>query len=610
MTTGARRISFGKGLLIIFAVALALRLVVCWELRDTSAVNTPASVTDMATYKELALAIRQGNWPAFFDYQPFYYTVFLPIAYFLSPDGSAWAPMLLQALVGAVTCVLAALTAAQLFGRRGGYLAGALLAISRFHIFYTPFLLLEVCFAFWAALVLYALVRLMRQFSWKWSALLGFACAGALLTRGNALLWLPGIGALILWRGWKQWRPLALVATAFILAYVLPIAPYSIHNSRAMGHFCGASVAGNKVLSLGNSPEAPAGGLEYPRTYYAWNADEESGKQSVLSHILQWAKEEPAAFLELEVRSLLLFWDHTEIPNNVCIDINGKDSKLLNLPLLLPWGILGALGFAGLLLNSWCLRKTRLAATWMTLAFWGATSAFYLLARFRIGFLPILCIGAAGGIMEVIRRIQTARRHPTQQNRNRLAWGGIAVLVAFFVVDIAHDTYCDLVMPAFFRTAKPNGIALEYNDEKVIYDHGPLGFGGTILLGVPKEGTEITKSFAVPEKYLSAEPKSQRLLLRIANSAIPDGTHTNARLALDGKELHATNTIVTDRTIQWIQFDFQAPVTQNPKFTVSLPPDRLFQSGAIAFDIQRDYQRTLLNGEPFPAEATAELILD
>lgn len=598
-----KRIDFKKACWLVFAIALLVRLIVCWQLSGIHSVVSPSDVTDMETYRRLALEIRQGHWPAVFDYQPFYYTLFLPAAYVFSPKGGVWPPMLLQALVGAFTCLLATHTAARLFGRTTGIIAGLLLAVSKFHVFYTPFLLLEVWFAFWTALTLYAAVRLMQKFNWKWGMLLGAACAGALLTRGNALLWTPGLAALILWRGWKSRKQMAAVIAAAAVAFIIPIAPYSIHNSFNSNKLCGASVAGGKVLSLGNSPEAPAGGLEYPRTYYAWAEDEAAGGKTVARHILDWAKSEPLVFLEQKCRALLLFWDATEIPNNVSIDVDGKASPLLRL--LLPWSILGALGLFGLLVCGWKPRASRLAALWLAMAFWGSTSAFYLLARFRVGFLPVLCVFAAAGIVELCRRIVQSKRIHTPRARNRLSVAAFALLFSIYIVDFAHDAYCQDLMPRVFRSLRPQGIALDLPWERVVYDHGPLGFGGGVPLELDNGSHTLGKSFCVKDGFLSESPVRQRLLLRVHHSrrqfAPPVVT-----LRSNGETLRPRASWHTERSAQWLALEFTAPVRRTEDFEIVLDERGL----GVFIDLQRNYGRSTLDGEALPGEWVAELVLD
>ncbi|MBQ4479886.1 MAG: glycosyltransferase family 39 protein [Victivallales bacterium] len=607
---------YGASLLLAAVVALLLRLIVGGQLSDTKTVVSPLEVTDMATYRSLALAIRQGHWPEVFDYQPFYYTIFLPFAYLFSPTGGPWPVILLQSLVGAAAVWLTGAATGRIFGRKAGLLAALLLAFSRFHIFYTPYLLLEVWFSFWCALVLYCTLRIFgaRKSAWLWHALLGLAASGALLTRGNALLWLPGIVLLIIWHERHHWRRLALHLLLFLVCFLLPITPYSVHNSRSTGHLAGASVAGGKVLVLGNSPEAPAGGLEYPRTYYHWCRDAERGRMSVPAHILQWFRENPLAFLELNFRKLLLFWDAREIPNNISYEVQGKESLFLQCPLLLPWSILGTLGLAGMFYACRLGKRRHLALFWMMLAFWGATSAFYILARFRIGFLPLLCCAGAGAITIWSRRLCSAK---TIKRQPRFILPCFALFLACYVVNFAYPSYQDLVEPAFQRRINPDGINLEFPRNYVIYDHGPLAAGNSFI-EVPPQGLILTKRFHLPEEFrerLANEGVDrvvrQRLMLRIHTlqrgipAAVPN---------YNGTPLSVTPTIQSTRGVQWLCFDFESPLPSEGTqaiFSIDLGPSPEVRNFSIALDDLRNYGRTSIripgiDEEVVPSEAVVE----
>lgn len=614
---------FGVALLSVVALAIILRLAVGAQLANTSTVLNPLKVTDMATYRELALAIRQGNWPEVFDYQPFYYTIFLPFAYLFSPTGGPWPVIILQALVGAATVALTGLSAARLFGRKAGLLAALLLALSRFHIFYTPYLLLEVWYGFWCALTLYCTLRSTSKShrAWLWHALLGLALSGALLTRGNALFWLPGILALVIWNGRRNWRCLALNLLLFFVCFILPIIPYSVHNTRATGHFQGASVAGGKVLVLGNSPEAPAGGLEYPRTYYQWCQDADTGRKSVPAHILQWFREQPFAFLELAFRKMLLFWDATEIPNNINFDVQGKESSLLQAPFLLPWGILGSLGLAGLLLAFRRGHQQPLALIWMMVAYWCATSAFYLLARFRIGFLPLLCCAGADAVTTFIRQFRSSRSAHTSVLRHQRLM--VSVFVAFFAiytVNFAYPIYQNYAEPAIHRRLTPNGINLKFPREFVLYDHGPISTM-TSFVDVPSEGIELTKRFRLPDDFREALADDgvdrvvrQRLLLRIfpQQRGVP-----SASLTYNGTRLPIAPTVQALQGALWLAFDFEAPLPAEGDlaiFTIDLGPSPEVRQVSFGLDNLRDYGRTTLHfygveEETVPAEAAVEWVI-
>ena len=605
--------------------AFLFRLAVGAQLANTSTVLNPLKVTDMATYRELALAIRHGNWPEVFDYQPFYYTVFLPFAYLFSPTGGPWPVIVLQALVGAAAVALTGASAARLFGRKAGILAALLLALSRFHIFYTPYLLLEVWFSFWCALTLFCTIQAIgtSRRAWLWHALLGLAVSGALLTRGNALLWLPGILLLVIWHGRHNWRRLALHLLILAVCFLMPIVPYSVHNSRATGHFQGASVAGGKVLMLGNSPEAPPGGLEYPRTYYHWGMDEARGRMSVSAHILQWACEKPLAFLELTFRKVLLFWDAREIPNNINIEVQGKESSLLQLPIFLPWSILGTLGLAGLLLAFRRGHLNRLALIWMMIAYWGATSAFYLLARFRVGFLPLLCCAGACAVVTTIRQIQSIRKPsistPTYRQQ-RLVVTLFLLLFSLYTVNFAYPLYQSFVEPAVQRHITPNGINLQFPREFVLYDHGPLSTA-TNFINVPSTGVAVVKRFRLPDDFRDALAEEgvdrvirQQLLLRIFTTqrGVPA-----ASLTYNGTRLPVLPTIQLQQGVQWLAFDFEAPLPSEGTlaiFTIDLGPSPAVQQFSFGIDDLRNYGRTSLHffgveEETIPAEAVVEWII-
>ncbi len=590
-------------------LAVALRLLAGWGLAQSPTATMPPSVTDMATYRDLALQIRQGDWPAYFDYQPFYYTVFLPLAYLFSPTGGIWPVIILQALLGGATVWLTGLCGTRLFGRRAGLAAAVLLALCRFHIFYASFPLLEVWFSFWAIVVLWMTLRLCTADAPRWwtPLLLGVCCAGALLTRGSALLWLPGLAALVFWHHRRLGaRRLLLLVLFFLIGFMTPILPYSIHNSRHFGRLCGPSVAGGKVMVLGNSPEAPAGGLEYPRTYHLWCAQAESGERSVLSNILHWAWREPGAFLELEARKLLLFWDKTEIPNNIAYEREGAYSRLL--PWMLPWSVLGTLGAAGLLL---LLKRHRLhhaALIWMAVIYWLATSAFYLLARFRVGFLPLLCLLAAYALQAAWRvRGLPARR----------AGVALAFCIAILLVLFAYGTYGSLAAAPLYNYLRPNGLALSFQDEAVVYDHGPFSTSDAATLDTSLPFVCLTKDFVFPPEEIlprSEEPIPQQLWLRVPPGTAAEGQTCPLVLCVNGELVIDQSIFQRHLQADWLVINFTAPCLPNDRQQVGFAVT--FNEGVVPpvlIDRQRDYGRTMVvlktkSGSP-GGEAVAEWVI-
>ncbi|MBQ6472648.1 MAG: glycosyltransferase family 39 protein, partial [Victivallales bacterium] len=475
-TTTLEKAHFRSLLFLFVLTGLVLRVVVCSELAGHRAIVNPIRDTDMATYLRLSREICSGQWPDHFDYQPFYYTVFLPFCRLLGGD-SPWPIMLLQAIMGAAAVWLTGVAAAQLFGRRAGLLAAALLALCRAHVFYTPFALFEVMQSFWTALLLWlALLCWKGNRPWQW-CLTALMLSCATLTRGNALLLLPLFLALLIWRNWRQMRACWL-ALAFLVLFELPQLPFGLRNWHYTGRWVGASTAGEKVLVLGNSPEAPAGGLQYPATYEWWVGEAErrpsEGRVGVAGRILRWMCREPLAFLDLEFRKCLLFWDKMEIPNNVSLLNEGKHSALIRNPVLFPFALLGPLALFGLFRASRATHERASFLLGMLLLCWLGTALFYILSRFRVCTLPLICVYAGVGVRELLALPKRAGKQPPLALRP--FWGTVALtaLLAVFLCDFAYERWCHSVLPMTMRIQRPVGQYLEFPDICILRDNGPV----------------------------------------------------------------------------------------------------------------------------------------
>ena len=148
---------FFHTLMIISLIALFLRLVVSFQLKESySAATTPKMGTDMYTYQELAKQIVNGSYDFSkgFYYQPFYYTVFLPLVYKVT-GGFSWGIIVSQSFLGAATVLLVGLGFSRIFGRTVGLFAAIFTALDRYLIFYTPFTLIAVVQTFWISLLLF-----------------------------------------------------------------------------------------------------------------------------------------------------------------------------------------------------------------------------------------------------------------------------------------------------------------------------------------------------------------------------------------------------------------------------------------------------------------------
>ena len=612
----ARKISFAVILFGIVLIALALRLGTAFELQAANqgmnSVNTPPPVTDMATYKHLAELISQGDFqdPFYLNnvhkYQPFYNSVFLPLV-FLTFGYSTWAVLIAQCLIGAITVYLVGLSTAKIWNRQAAILAAAMTAFSQILIFYTPYMLVATLQAFWLVLLFYTSVTALRsgkKLHWAVCALVG-SCA--ILSRGNVWFLIPGIMGLAIYSLiFRKHNELPrkrkiiysfLVGLVFLLLVILPQVPFAWRNSVMLGRFCGPSSDAPVVLSLGNTPESPPGGreegwgpgpMEYPLTYSVWTAKD--SPVSVPVRIWRWFKREPLAYIELNVRKLLLFWDYREIPNNVSLDFALKQSNYLSYGVFWTVFILVP-ALAGIYVLIWHSVKKRdlkvLLLLYFVLAYCAATIAFYVLARFRAPLIPLLAMLGAIFVNRVWRVCKNDQRHLYIPYI-------LAVVTSTFICFLAYDTYRLEYEPTVMREVRPDGVRVPLDKGKVMYlDSGPRTFGGWRTMPFYR-GADITKKFSTKNPPANAEAEFEILLLFAAPG--------EATLRVNGEDRRV---IAKHAGPNVKKFKIKLPSTGRVTFRMLSATCNVF----FLIDTQRYYERSFINNEPMKCEIVCRLYL-
>ena len=455
-------------LCLIAVLGFFLRFAVSCELAvNDPTVGNPSNITDMKTYLGLADDLLRGKWPALFYYQPFYYAVFLPLCRLWTT--SPYVLILVQSLLGGATILLAGLSAGMILGRRAAVWSALLCALSAILLYFTPYALLEVLQAFWITLLFYLTLRAWRKPSWKGWSLCGLVLGLSVLTRGNTWCFLPVLLACVFYRerpaGTKHFLAVSLLLAAFTL---LPQLPFSVYNSIKLGHLSGPSTAGNAVLAIGNNPEGSPAGLElpYPKTYEMWlNREKEI---SIPKRMLQWFLDEPAAFLEQQFQKFILFWDAMEYPNNITESNAAKSSLMRNL-VFLPTGVLVLLGIAGFFNGFYqrlFLRRKKFLLLWIFIALYAfSIIAFYILARFRLPILPLLCV--SGGVYLA----QLFRRAPLKTALHRTAMAAFALFIVYSLSPLYGYAY----EPWVLRYARPNGVNVIFDECPYEWQNAPAG---------------------------------------------------------------------------------------------------------------------------------------
>ena len=578
---------WGAGLL-----ALALRLFTAWEIARgefASSIFMPSKFTDLRTYMLLAQQVAEGTFEGPFYYQPFYYSVFLVICRWLS-GASVWSVVIAQAVLGAFTAMIAGMSGALIAGRKAGVITAYLTALCSILIFYTPFHQIATLQAFNVTLMAYWAIRAFQCGKLRYTVGFAFMAAIGSLTRGNILLiFIPLLIALcwVLLRRYSVKKMLFSLIAA-VVVFLAVESPFIIYNSIQLGRLSGPSTAADAVLALGNTPEAPPGGrdpglpagpMEYPQSYHVWMADCE--KVPVWKKILNYLAEEPASYLELTFRKVLLFWDSREIPNNVALAGEGSTSRLLSI--MLPPGIIIALGLAGMLLLMKKLRKSALLALYITVIFyWGATAAFYNLSRFRAPILPMIAVFAGIFAAEIIKH---SKRDDWKFIRT---YGVLALLVGGFITFGAYEFYRTVLEKNILSIVRPSGTRLALPDGRFVqFYHGPMTFGGWNFMEL-KNGDLVSVKFPAA---LNTTPGKKEIELSVQSTQAGI-----LALNVSGTPVNLNFSSVDFRKIPVVLPDDFSGDTVNIKVVFNSA-----QAGFIA-DTQRNYNASSVNQQPLNGE--------
>lgn len=582
-------------LALLACAAFVLRLWMCAEVfRTDPSAYAPSPATDMATYRAIAKNILRGELPERFVYQPFYSAVFLPIAFLLA--GPLWGVGILQSLCASGIVVFSALIAARIHSKTAGIVAAVLCLFSQMLFFYVPYALIEIQQCLWITALAWLVLRASERCRMR-----GWVCAGlvfsfAILSRGNAWLLLPAI----LWalfssaRGRIPLRRSFAFAAVFLVCAIAPQIPFAWHNSAASGSLSGPSAAGPTVLAIGNNPQGAPGGLPipYPETYECWMSHEK--EISIPKRIWNWACDEPAAFLIQQIQKVFLFWDAYEIPNNIDLQWNARGSSAFACFGIIPTGLILFFGVAGSFLILFRFRRNRKCVFLISysLSYALATSAFYVLARFRVPILGVLSAIAAFFIASVLSAIH---------RRDRRMIFRLQVPAAFFsafFVFAAYPAWRSFYEAPVMRLVRPDGVRLETPERLLILDHAPNYYDSWSACPLTAS-TVLTKTFA-PLGLKSNDWKNAFLdvaLLRDAGTPI-------------AIECNGRRFLCLPQTPTQLSFYRLGPL-QVPKdlsFRISFP-DLPKASASLALDFHRNYGRTSVDGADAPCEAVMKLIL-
>jgi len=413
----------------VFGAAILVRLAVWLEIRSLPIVRSPQ--LDSFEYVEWARRLAGGDftWPVPPPHGPGY-PFFLALVLKLT-GGSLAAAAVVQAILGAVGCVLVARIGRKFFGREAGLFAGLLLAVEG------AVALVDVSFFAEGLLLVLLSAALLRLSPDGPPALFDAVAAGAwiglaALVRPTAVFLLPvAIGSVFLRRGeaaprrsgsGKWGRVAGIVAAAAVI-----ILPVTLQNLRTTGAPLLVQGHGGFNFWIGNSPARD--GLRSVRPGAGWDRVEgEAVREGYLTpgdqdryfvnKTLREIRTAPLAWLRLLGAKAVWTLQAEEIRDPFSFFFFREEAPLLRfLPgfgVLFPLAALGAVAAFARPPRPWVLLGA--AAAWIASCALLVTSF-----RYRLPLVPVLAVFAGAGCVEAWRAIRV---------RGRALAAAVAVLLA------------------------------------------------------------------------------------------------------------------------------------------------------------------------------------
>ena len=392
-------------LVAIGVIAFAIRVIYLWQV--ARAPFSDLRLGDAEAYHQWALRIAGGDWlgeEVF--YQAPLYPYFLAVVYRVLGDSTAIV-RLVQAAMGAGSCVLLAAAGIALFGKWGA-LAGAMFAVYPTAIFFDGLLEKSSLTGFFTTSLLGVLA--VRQLKGR-EFLAGTVLGLLVLTRENAiLLALP----VILWFLIGERRPARLAATAFLGGCALVLLPVATRNYIVGGEFHLTTSQFGPNFYIGN--HAGARGLYDPLVIGRGNpeaervdatrlAEEAAGRALSPDEVsafwtaraFEFIRTEPGAWVAQLGRKLALTYNAIEIADSESQDVYAEWSPLLRALSPFTFGVVfclaafGACMTAGAWNRLWFLHAIALTYT-------ASVIVFYVFARYRFPLVPVMMLLAAGGL--------------------------------------------------------------------------------------------------------------------------------------------------------------------------------------------------------------------
>jgi len=579
---------------LIFAVALAVRLVHIWQIKPSPFFDV--LLGDANGYDEWARRLAAGDWLGTeVFYQAPLYPYFVGIVYAVF-GRDLLILRVIQALLGSASCALLGLAGTRFFSKPVGLTAGLALALYAPAIFFDGLLQKSVLDMFFVCLGLWLVSKVTTGAATRatWISL-GLAMGGLALTRENGLVLMavilawavlpsaveaplpPSRGAL---RWTRKTRRYGRVVW-FLAGLAIVLLPVAARNYSVGGGFYLTTSQFGSNLYIGNNPTADGtyasirsgrGAPEFERQDAMDVAEQAVGHKltpaEVSSYwtgrVVNYITSQPGDWLRLMARKVALLFNAAEM-----LDTESQESYAdWSWPLRLGgvvghFGILVPLALFGLIVT-WPDRRRLWLLHALAVAYAASVVMFFVFARYRYPLVPFLLLYAVAGLVAPF----------DSQPRSLRAWllaqgwrGWRPAAVTAAVLAAAIFANWPLLSASLMRAITETNLATALQaqgryDEALVHYQQALAHQDDYAPAYLNMGTalraqgRVDEAIAAYQRALDLRPEYPDARFNLANAELAKGdpdtaiqqfrealkrdpasveTHTNLAIALEGR---------------------------------------------------------------------------
>lgn len=492
-------------------LALAIRLLYISQVIDT--IIFPWLATDTAYFDQVAQRILRGelSHPDNLFLNPFY-PFFLSGIYGIFGHNPL-AVIIVQALLDTANCWLLAGLTAAVAGRRASLLAALLYAGYGMAVFYSGLLLAPTLAIFFSLSGLVLLIRAQRYGRIAWIAAAGVIFGLLVLTRTNAVLFLPAVPIWLFWiyAGQHGFQKATFAMICFALGCGSILALNASRNAYYHGTFHPFSVQGGINFYIGNNPEAN-GILTTPHGISATPvkqvkasinlAQVRSGQPLTpfqastywLHQGLDYLRSHPMEAAGLYAKKMGLFWRKEEITLNINYPLCRQTIPILKSLPLFSFGLAAPLAIMGMVASLRRFRRRFLPLAYLTI-YMCSVVLFFMSDRYRLPAAPLLIMFAA---IFLARAIDTV----CQKKWRQCCLTGIVLILAAFFINFEFSA----------ADAASDGLSFHYNNMGLAY----------------KRKGDLAAAASNLEKALHLHPHDASAMLNLGSVLVDKGDYHDA----------------------------------------------------------------------------------